>query len=285
MSNPVILCADSTCDLGPKLLAQYNVHLYPFHIVLDDQTYQDGIDLNPEDIVRIYQEKKILPRTAAINVQEYLDFFKPFVDDGYDVIHISLGSGISSSHQNACLAAAEYDGRVFAINSGNLSTGSGHLVLEAGKRIAAGLPAAQIAEEVSALRPKVVSSFIIDTLEFLHKGGRCSTLEMMGANLLKLKPCIRVNNEDSSMSAAKKYRGTLEKVIAEYIKDELEGRDDIVLDKVFVTHSPMDEALVQKAVEIVKQYQNFENIYVESAGCTITSHCGPNTLGVLYMVK
>lgn len=285
MSNPVILCADSTCDLNAELLKEYAVHLYPFHIVLDDQTYQDGIDLTTDDIVRIYKEKKILPRTAAINVQEYIDFFRPFVDDGYDVIHISLGSGISSSHQNACLAAAEFDGRVFAINSGNLSTGSGHLVLEAGKRIKAGLPAAQIAEEVKALQPKVVSSFVIDTLEFLHKGGRCSTLEMMGANLLKLKPCIRVNNEDSSMTAAKKYRGTLEKVLAEYIKDELDGRDDIVLDKVFVTHSPMDEALVQKAVEIVKQYQNFENIYVTSAGCTITSHCGPNTLGVLYMVK
>lgn len=285
MSNRVVLCADSTCDLSAELKARYNVRLYPFHIVLDDQTYQDGIDLMPDDIIRIYNEKKILPRTAAINVQEYIDFFQPFIDDGCDVVHISLGSGISSSHQNACLAAAEFEGRVFAINSGNLSTGSGHLVLEAGKRIAAGLSAAQIAEEVQALRPKVVSSFVIDTLEFLHKGGRCSTLEMMGANLLKLKPCIRVNNEDSSMNAAKKYRGTLEKVILEYIKDELEGRDDIVLDKVFVTHSPMDDALVQKAVEAVKRYQNFENIYITSAGCTITSHCGPNTLGVLYMVK
>lgn len=285
MSNPVILCADSTCDLNAELLAQYNVHLYPFHIVLDEKTYQDGIDLTPNDIMRIYKEKKILPTTAAINVQEYLDFFAPFVEQGCDVVHISLGSGISSSHQNARLAAAEFDGRVFAVNSGNLSTGSGHLVLEAAKRIAAGMPAAQIAQELAELQPKVVSSFVIDTLEFLHKGGRCSTLEMMGANLLKLKPCIRVDNTDGSMSAAKKYRGSLEKVLQEYIKDELEGRDDIVLDKVFVTHSPMDEALVQKAVEAVKQYQNFEAVYITEAGCTIASHCGPNTLGVLYMVK
>ncbi len=285
MSNPVILCADSTCDLSPELIKQFQVHLYPFHIVLGGETYSDGVDLTTEDIVRVYNEQKILPTTAAINVQEYIDFFTPFVDKGYDVIHISLGSGISSSHQNACLAAAEFDGRVHAINSGNLSTGSGHIVLEAASRIAAGMPAAQIADELRALTCKVSASFVLDTLEFLHKGGRCSALAMMGANLLKLKPSIRVNNEDSSMTVGKKYRGSLEKALEDYVRDELQGRDDIRLDKVFVTHSPMDQARVDKVVEMVKSYLPFENVYVTSAGCTITSHCGPNCLGVLFMTK
>lgn len=285
MSNPVILCADSTCDLSAALVKDLRVHLYPFHIVLDGNTYRDGVDLTTTDIVRVYNEKKILPTTAAINVQEYLDFFGPFVEKGYDIVHISLGSGISSSHQNACLAAAEFDGRVFAINSGNLSTGSGHLVLEAAKRIESGLPAAQIADELRALTGKVSASFVLDTLEFLHKGGRCSALAMMGANLLKLKPSIRVNNADSSMSVGKKYRGSLEKALEDYVRDELEGRTDICLDKVFITHSPMDQTYVNKVVELVKSYQPFENIYVTDAGCTITSHCGPNCLGVLYMVK
>ncbi len=285
MSNPVILCADSTCDLSPELIREHNVNLYPFHIVLAGETYRDGIDLTTADIVKTYKEKKILPTTAAINVQEYLDFFTPFVNDGYDVIHISLGSGISSSHQNARLAAAELEGRVFAINSGNLSTGSGHLVLEAAARIKAGLSAAVIAEELAALTSKVHSSFVLDTLEFLHKGGRCSALAMMGANLLRLKPCIRVDNTDSKMGVGKKYRGALDKAIEDYIRDELEGRDDIRLDKIFVTHSPIDNAFVDKAVAAVKKYQNFENIYVTNAGCTITAHCGPGCLGILYMTK
>jgi len=285
MSNPVILCADSTCDLSPELIEQHHVHLYPFHIVLDGETYSDGVDLTTDDIVRVYNEQKILPTTAAINVQEYIDFFTPFVNDGYDVIHISLGSGISSSHQNACLAAAEFDGRVHAINSGNLSTGSGHIVLEAATRIQAGLPSAQIAEELRELTSKVSASFVLDTLEFLHKGGRCSALAMMGANLLKLKPSIRVNNADSTMSVGKKYRGSLEKALEDYVRDELQGRDDIRTDKVFVTHSPMDKHYVDKVVELVKSYQPFENIYVTNAGCTIASHCGPNCLGVLFMTK
>jgi len=285
MSNPVILCADSTCDLSKELIDACAVNLYPFHIVLEEKTYRDGIDLTTEDIVRIYREKKVLPHTAAINVQEYIDFFTPFVENGCDVIHISLGSGISSSHQNCCLAAAEFDGRVHAVNSGNLSTGSGHLVLEAATMIKEGLPAADIAENLRAMTSKVSSSFVLDTLEFLYKGGRCSALSMMGANLLKLKPCIRVDNADSKMGVGKKYRGSLDKAIEDYIRDELQGRDDIRLDKIFITHSPIDRKYIDCAVNAVKKYQTFDNIYITDAGCTITSHCGPGCLGILYMVK
>lgn len=285
MSNRIILTADSTCDLGPELIKAHNVQLYPFHIVLEDNTYQDGIDLTPNDIVRIYKEKKVLPHTAAINVQEYIDFFTPFVEDGYDVVHISLGSGISSSHQNARLAAAEFDGRVFAVNSGNLSTGSGHLVLEAAACIEKGMSAQEVAEAVSAIAPKVSASFVVDTLEFLHKGGRCSALAMFGANVLKLKPSIRVNPADGTMGVDKKFRGSLDKVLEEYVRGELEGRDDIRLDKIFITHSPMDDERVQKVADLVKSILPFENVYVTDAGCTVTSHCGPNCLGVLYITK
>ncbi len=285
MSNPVILCADSTCDLSPALLEENRVHLYPFHVILDDKTYQDGVDLTPDDIVRTYEEKKILPHTAAINVQEYIDFFRPFIDEGYDIVHISLGSGISSSHQNCRLAAAEFEDRVFPVDSCNLSTGAGLLVLEAADRIRRGMSAADIAAEVQALTDKVSASFVIDNLEFLHKGGRCSALAMFGANLLRLKPSIRVDNTNGTMSVGKKYRGTLEKSLEEYVREELEGRDDIRLDKVFVTHSPMEHRYVEKIIELVKAYQPFENVYETSAGCTITAHCGPNTLGVLFLKK
>ena len=285
MSNRVILTADSTCDLSPALLEELQVKLFPFHIVIEEDTFQDGVDLTPDDIIRIYKEKKVLPHTAAINVQEYTDFFGSFINEGYDVVHISLGSALSSSHQNARLAAAEFDGHAFAVNSCNLSTGSGLLVMEAAKRIADGMPAAQIAEEVSALASKVSASFVLDTLEFLHKGGRCSALAMFGANLLKLKPSIRVNNADGSMGVDKKFRGALDKVIEEYIRGELEGRDDIRTDKIFVTHSPMDEEKVKKAVAVVKSIYPSANVYDTSAGCTVTSHCGANCLGVLFMTK
>lgn len=285
MSNPVILCADSTCDLSPALLEANGVRLYPFHVILEDKTYQDGIDLTPDDIVRTYAEKKVLPHTAAINVQEYVDFFRPFVEQGYDIVHISLGSGISSSHQNCRLAAEEFEGRVFPVDSCNLSTGSGLLVLEAAARIQSGMSAAQVAEEVRALTDKVSASFVIDTLEFLHKGGRCSALAMFGANLLRLKPSIRVDNTNGTMSVGKKYRGSLAKTLEDYVREELEGRDDIRLDKVFVTHSPMDASYVEQVKELVQKYQPFETVYETSAGCTITAHCGPNTLGVLFLTK
>ena len=286
MSRPVILCADSTCDLSEALAERNNVRLYPLHVVLEEKTYRDGIDLSTDDIVRIYKEKKVLPHTAAVNVQEYTEFFGAFVNSGCDVVHISLGYGLSSSYQNACLAADEFEGRVFVVNSGSLSTGSGHLALEAAARIEKGMPAAQIADELNALREKVSASFILDTLEFLYKGGRCSALSMMGANLLKLKPCIRVNTEDGTMSPAKKYRGSLDKCLEEYVRDELEGRDDIRLDKIFVTHSPMDsQETVDKVVALVKSLHPFENVYVTTAGCAIGAHCGPNCLGVLYMTK
>ncbi|MBQ3068477.1 MAG: DegV family protein [Clostridia bacterium] len=285
MSNPVILCADSTCDLSPELLEANGVRLYPFHVILEEATYQDGIDLTPDDIVRTYEEKKVLPHTAAINVQEYVDFFRPFIEQGYDIVHISLGSGISSSHQNCRLAAEEFEGRVFPIDSCNLSTGSGLLVLEAAERIKNGMSAAQVADEVRALTNKVSASFVIDTLEFLHKGGRCSALAMFGANLLRLKPSIRVDNTNGTMSVGKKYRGSLAKCLEEYVREELEGRDDIRLDKVFVTHSPMDASYVEQVKELVRKYQPFETVYETSAGCTVTAHCGPNTLGVLFLTK
>jgi len=285
MSNPVILCADSTCDLSPELLEANGVRLYPFHVILEEATYQDGIDLTPADIVRTYEEKKVLPHTAAINVQEYVDFFRPFIEQGCDIVHISLGSGISSSHQNCRLAAEEFEGRVFPIDSCNLSTGSGLLVLEAAERIKNGMSAAQVADEVRALTDKVSASFVIDTLEFLHKGGRCSALAMFGANLLRLKPSIRVDNTNGTMSVGKKYRGSLAKCLEEYVREELEGRDDIRLDKMFVTHSPMDASYVEQVKELVRKYQPFETVYETSAGCTVTAHCGPNTLGVLFLTK
>lgn len=284
MAKPIVLCADSTCDLGEVLRERYQVQLYPFHVLVDGETYSDGVDLSPDDIYAVYKEKGVLPKTAAINMAEYLEFFQPFVDQGCEVIHINLGSGLSSSHNNARLAAEELEG-VYVVDSCNLSTGTGLLVIEAAERIAAGMPAAQIAEELRELTSHCQSSFVIDTLEFLHKGGRCSALARLGANLLSLKPCIEVDNTSGKMGVGKKYRGTLDKALAQYVKDQLEGRTDLKTDRIFITHSGISEERIAMVRGLVEQYADFDEILVTRAGCTISSHCGPNTLGVLFMTK
>ena len=284
MAKPIILCADSTCDLSEELLERYNIHIFPLHIVLGDRTYQDGVDLVPDQIYQIYREKRILPKTAAINVEEYTEFARPFIKAGNDVIYVTLGSGISATYNNCRLAAEELPG-MYVIDSGNLSTGMGHVVLAAAKGIEAGLPVEQIVEETRALAHRVEASFVIDTLEFLYKGGRCSALAMLGANMLKLKPCIEVDNADSKMSVGKKYRGSLDKALEQYVKDRLEGRDDIVTDRIFITHSGIAPERVELVRREIAKYQQFDEIIETRAGCTISSHCGPNTLGILFVRK
>lgn len=284
MAKPIVLCADSTCDLSPELVEKYQVHILPLHVNLDGKSYADGVDMVPDDIYAVYKERHILPTTSATNVAEYAEFVQPFIDAGNDVIYINLGSGISATHNNCRLAAEEIPG-MYAVDSGNLSTGMGHVVIAAAERIAAGLPAEQIAEELNAFTKKVEVSFVIDNLEFLHKGGRCSALAMLGANVLKLKPCIEVNNEDGTMTVGKKYRGTLEKALEDYVHDRLAGRDDIMTNRLFITHSGISEERIALVKAAVEKYMQFDEILVTRAGCTISAHCGPNTLGLLFVRK
>lgn len=284
MAKPIVLCADSTCDLSADLVAKYHVHIKPLHINLDGKSYDDGVDLMPDDIYRVYREKKVLPTTSATNMDEYREFARPFIEAGNDVIFVNLGSGISATHNNCRLAAEETPG-LYAVDSGNLSTGMGLVVIAAAERIAAGLPAEEVVAQVREVVKRVESSFVLDTLEFLNKGGRCSTLAMLGANLLKLKPCIEVNNADSSMTVGKKYRGSLDKVLPEYVRDRLEGRTDICTDRIFITHSGIAEERVELVRRTIEQYMHFDEVLVTRAGCTISSHCGPNTLGILFVRK
>ncbi len=284
MAKKVILCADSTCDLSPELIERYDVHIYPLHVLVGEQSYSDGVDITPDDIYATYEKKGILPKTAAVNTAEYIDFCKPFIDEGNEVIYISLGSALSSSHNNCRIASTELPG-MYAIDSRNLSTGSGLLVMEAGDRIARGMGAAEIAEELNEVAGRVSASFVIDTLEFLHKGGRCSALAMMGANMLRLKPSIKVDNADGSMGVDKKYRGSLEKALEQYVADQLKDRTDIDTRRIFITHSGISEERIALVRELVEQYGKFDEILVTRAGCTISSHCGPNTLGVLFITK
>lgn len=285
MKKKIILSADSACDIGPALAKRFDVQFFQFHIQLEEETYRDGIDISADELYKAWWERSQLPKTAAITPPEYVDFFKDWVAAGHEVIHLNLGSALSSAWQNAKLAAGELEG-VYVVDSASLSTGFGLLVVKAGEMIAAGLPAADIARALEGMKQKTHASFVLDTLEFMRAGGRCSAVAAFGANLLGLKAGIRVDNSAAGqMGVFKKFRGGLEKVLPEYVRGQLEGRSDLDLDRIFITHSGSPQSDIDLVKKEIEKYASFEETYVTRASCTISAHCGPRTLGVLFMSK
>ena len=282
--SKIILSADSTCDLDSELKERFHVSYFPLHIILNGKDYKDNVDITPEEVYQEYYDNKVLPKTSAVNVEEYIEHFRPWVEKGYEVIHINLGHALSSSYQNCCLAASEL-GHVHVVDSCNLSTGTGLLVVAAGKMIAEGLDAETIAEALRKRTAKCHASFVLDTLTFLHAGGRCSAVAALGANVLKLKPCIQVDNSDGSMAVGKKYRGSLDKVLVRYVKDKLARYDNINTDLLFITHSGISQDYIDLVRKTVDETMHFKEIHVTKASCTISCHCGPNTLGILFETK
>ena len=285
--NPVKMIADSSCDIGPELAKRYDVDFVHIHVRLNGNEYHDGVDITHEDIYKNYDQNHTLPSTCAVNIDEYEATFRPYVEKGYDVIHISLGSGLSSTCGNANLAAGLFDpGRVFVIDSKSLSSGSGHIVCECGERVKKGLGAKQIFEEVSPLADKVSASFIVDDLEYLHAGGRCSGLAQFGASLMNLKPCIVVRNDlFGSMTVGKKYMGSYKRCALKYVENLLKDRTDIVLDRCFITHSGTDPDVLEAMRSLALELQPFREFYTTLTSATICAHCGPNTTGLLFMTK
>ncbi len=281
MSN-IVITADSTCDLSPELRERYNITLLPLGVTLGDKAYKDGVDINPDDIYAHHAKTGELPKTTAANVDEFINFFKQFTDAGKTVIHFSISSTMSSTFNNGRLAAMECE-NVYVIDSLNLSTGEGLLVISAAEMATKGMDAEAIVASINDLVPKVDASFIIDNLEYLHKGGRCSAVAMLGANLLKLKPCIEVKN--GIMGVGKKYRGKYSDVLKAYVEERIGDASDIDLDRVFVTHAGCNEEVVKAVVEQVKSAAPFKEVFLTRAGCTISSHCGADTLGVLFIRK
>lgn len=281
MSNIKITC-DSTCDLPQELYAKYDVEVVALSVALGEELHRDGVDISAPELFAYVKETGTLPKTSAVSMGEYLDVFGKYVREGKTVIHINLSSNLSASHQNAVLAAEEL-GNVYVVDSRNLSTGSGHLVIEAAEMAAQGMEAEAIVAQLNKMKERVDASFVLQTLEYLQKGGRCSSVAALGARALQLRPEIRV--ADGGMGVGKKYRGSMEKSVLDYIRGRLEGRDDIDTRRIFVTHSPMDQAVVDKAIALVRELHPFEEVIETCAGCTICSHCGPNCLGVLFFKK
>lgn len=286
MHRPIQITADSSCDIGPILKERYGVVFSHIHVIQDGKEYQDGINITHEDIYKTFEEKGTLPSTAAMNSAEYSDLFRPYVEKGYDVIHISLGSGLSSTGNNARLASLEFDGHVFVIDSKNLSTGSGHIVCEVGERVLRGMPAQEIVEEVVPITDRVSASFILDDLKYLHASGRCSGLLQFGASLMNIKPCILVKNDEcGKMGVGKKYMGSYKRSAIKYVENMLEGRDDIELDRVFITHSGTDRSVLEAMRDRAMELLPFKEVFITQASATICSHCGPNTTGILFIQK
>ena len=275
------ITADSTCDLSKQLVEQYNVAISPLHVSLGADDFHDGVTIVPEDIYNFYATNKQLPKSGACSAVEYEEFFKKQLDEGYDaVIHFNISSEMSASHNNA-LTAAQNLQNVYVVDSRNLSTGTGLLVLYACDLASEGLDAQQIVEKVSARLDAVRASFIIDTLEYLHKGGRCTTLVYYAANLMSLKPTIEVKG--GKMGVGNKFLGRFARCVGKYadlVKSQCTSPDK---KRCFVTHTQMDEALVQSIIEKVKSWGIFDEVLETTAGCTITTHCGPNTIGILYI--
>lgn len=280
--NNIVITSDSTCDLSPELRERYNVQILPLGVTLGDKTYFDGVDITPDDIYAHHDKTGELPKTTAANLSDCIDFFKQFTDEGKAIIHFTISSEMSSTYNNCRMAAEEFE-NVYVIDTKNLSTGGGLLVVAAAEMAAKGMDAKTVAEEVTKLVPCVDASFVIDNLEYLHKGGRCSAVAMLGANLLKLKPCIEVKN--GSMGVGKKYRGRFADVLKTYVNERVGNGDGIDLDRVFVTHAGCDPEIVDAVVKQVKEAAPFKEIFLTRAGCTISSHCGADTLGVLFIRK
>ena len=282
MNEKILIASDSTCDLNSELIERYGIKILPLGVAIGQELYTDGVDVNPDMIYEAYEKTGVLPKTSAVNVAAFEDFFRRETEAGNTVILFTISSDMSSTYQNACVAAADFD-RVFVVDTRNLSTGGGLLVCKAADMAKEGIPAEEIVKECERLALNVDASFVIDSLEFLYKGGRCSALAALGANLLQLKPCIVVRN--GKMGVSKKYRGRYADVLKKYVAEQIGDASDIDMSRVFITHAGCDEAIYNACVEEVKSLAPFKEVHITRAGCTISSHCGRNTLGVLFIRK
>lgn len=276
------ITSDSTCDLSKDLIEQHNITIIPLTVIKNGEQYTDGVTISTEDIFSHVAAGGGLCSTTAVSIGEYLEYFEKLSKENDAVVHINISSEFSACYQNACLAAQEFD-NILVVDSRNLSTGQGLIVLKACALAKEVSSLEEMKEKLNEMIPKVEASFLLDRLDYMVKGGRCSTVAALGANLLNLKPCIEVKN--GKMSVTKKYRGNYAKCLASYVKDRLESRNDLDDDTLFVTCTPVNETCLQAVDTAVKEYAKFNNIYWTTAGCTISCHCGPGTLGVLFVRK
>lgn len=275
------LTGDSSIDLTKELIEKNGITVLPFNILMNDVEYLDGVNINNDMIVENFVKNKTLPKTSAVSIENYKDFFIPFVENGDEVIHFSISSTMSCSYDNAVHASEEFGGKVTIIDGHSLSTGTALLMLYAHDLIKQGCGYNEIIEKVKKRIPYVQASFVIDKLNFLYKGGRCSSLQLLGANILGIKPSIEV--KDGKMGMAKKYMGKLNKVAEKYVVETLNKFNNPDLTRVFITYSTIEEDVLETVKKTLEANSKFKEVLVTQAGSTVMSHCGPNTIGILYI--
>ena len=274
------ITSDSSCDLSAALVEEYNIGIVPLIVMKDGDPFRDGIEITPADIFAYTASTGKLCSTSAVSEFEYAEYFRPLAEANDAVIHINISAEFSSCYQNACKAAMQFK-NVYVVDSRNLSTGQGHVVIEAAQLAAQGLTAEEICAKLNELTPRVEASFLLDRLDYMVRGGRCSSVAALGANLLRLKPCIEVI--DGKMRVVKKYRGAYDRCIQQYVTERIQNRTDLRRDRMFITHAAAEPDTLSVARQAVAENGRFEHVYETNAGCTVTCHCGPHTLGVLFI--
>lgn len=274
------ISADSTCDISSADLEKYNIDIFPLDVILGGKEYKDRVDITSADVIDGVENRGLSCSTSAVNVGEYLDKFAEFKKEYDAVIHISLGSGFSSCYRNAVLAANEFE-NVYVVDSKHLCSGQGGLVIYAAELAALGVSPEEIVRILNETVPKIRFSFLIDGLDYLRRGGRCSAVAAIGANLLSIKPCVETI--DGKLEVGKKYRGSMEKCIKDFFQDQFAGKKAYNKRRAIVPYLGIDKRLVDLAVDIVKQQGIFEEVLCYEAGCTIASHCGPGTIAIYLL--
>ena len=280
----ICITSDSTCDLSQAQLRAHGVELFPLRILRDGEALQDGVEITPRDVFAHAAGGGSLCTTAALNPADYAGRFAELSAQHEAVIHINISAEFSSCHQNAVLAAADLPND-YVVDSRNLSTGHGLVVLAACQMAESGqYGPAEIVARLESMIPRVSASFVLDQLEYMRRGGRCSSVVALGANLLQLKPCIEV--ADGKMHVGKKYRGSLLRCVSAYIRDRLARPEQLEPDRIFITHTvDYDPDVLAEVHRLVEGLGYFREVCDTEAGCTVSCHCGPGTLGILYVRK
>ncbi|WP_352419665.1 DegV family protein [Proteiniborus sp.] len=279
----VKIFADSTCDLSRDLIESNNISIVPLYVSFDDDTYKDGVDIRTKELYSKVDKHDKLPKTSAPSPLDFINAFKPFIDEGRDILYIGLSTKLSSTIQNARIAASEFpNANIEIVDSCNLSTGIGLLVMKAVDLAKENLGVEEIAKRIRELVPRVETAFVPDTLEYLHKGGRCSSLQALMGSVLKIRPIIKV--VDGGMIVGQKARGKREKILETMLENALKDKDNMDRKRVFVTHTEgLEDAMFLK--KELEANLDVEEIIITDAGCVISSHCGPNTIGILYILN
>ena len=282
--DPVKIFTDSTASLSKELIDRFNLSIISLHVLFDDESYKDGIEINEDKLYKIIKEKGKLPTTSAATPTDFVNAFKPWIEDGYDIVYVGISSELSCSVQNARIAASEFDaGRVYVVDSRNLSSGVGLVALEAAEYAMAGLDAKTVYEKTLKVVPRVKCSFVIDTLTHLYMGGRCSSLAKWAGSVFKIHPRIVVEN--GKMTVGEKFKGKRKTVLDGLLGKTLVKKDKIDPHRVFITHSYTPENDLEYLKEGLSKALDIDELLITNAGCVIATHCGKKTVGILYIEK